>query len=41
MLVLLERVTKLDLQTAQYGHRRHDARTETENGRVNSAAEPQ
>jgi transposase InsO family protein len=25
---------------AQYGHRRHNARIETENGRVNSAAEP-
>lgn len=32
----------LDLQqrTAQYGHRRHHTRTETENGRVNSTAEP-
>jgi hypothetical protein len=32
----------LDVQqrTAQYGHRRHNACTETENGRVNSTAEP-
>jgi hypothetical protein len=32
----------MDLQqrTAQYGHRRHNARTETENGRVISTAEP-